>query len=83
MIALNLGCATPRQTPKDCRGRAEAEYRRCLHPVYVNQGQSVEPVRSDQSQACQQAYQQAIDACGGGGPVAPVPEIQTSTASGS
>lgn len=81
VIAVISGCATPRTTPRDCRGRAQAEYRRCLHPIYRAQGAAVEPTRSDQSQACQQSYQQAIDACGGGGPKAPVPVIGTSTTS--
>lgn len=79
VIAVIAGCATPRSTPEDCRGRAEAEYRRCLHPVYVPAGEVAQPTRSDQSQACREAYQQAIRACGGGGPEAPVPEIGTST----
>ena len=80
LASTALACATPRQTPKDCRARAEAEYRRCINPQFRQSGAPVEPVRSDASQACSQSYQQALDACRG--PVeAPVPEIKTSTSS--
>lgn len=73
-------CATPPRTPKDCRGRAEAQYQLCLRP-YRPADQPLEPTRSDEAQACQRSYQQALAACGGGEPRAPVPRIGTSTVS--
>jgi len=75
-FVLALGaCATVGSGPKNCRQRAQSEYRRCVNPTWKQPDQPVQPTRSQESQACQASYQQAIDACGGGEPQAPIPDL--------
>lgn len=74
------GCATPR-SPEGCRETARQAYRRCVNPTFRNTGGAVEQTRSDEAQACQAAYQQALTRCDGP-PEIPVPEIGTSTSAG-
>ena len=78
MAATLAGCLTSKQTPAGCRARADAEYRRCLNPQWISEGEPVEPVRSDRSQACRVAHQQALDRCLED-PEVPTPQIRTST----
>ncbi len=55
------GCAHTRQS---CVERAEEQYRRCLNPyVVINQGTDPNPVRGEESQACREAYEQALSRC--------------------
>ncbi len=83
-FVLALGaCATVGSSPKDCRERAQREYRRCVNPTWKQPDQPVQPTRSQESQACQASYQQALDACGGGGPKAPIPDLTVTSSTAS
>lgn len=64
-LLLASACATsrPPTTRSECEAQADAEYRRCQNPQFPQPGTPAEVTDSHGSQACRDAYQQAVMRC--------------------
>jgi hypothetical protein len=80
-VALLLtGCASAdRGSSKErCEKDARARYLQCMNPTFIPEGEPMPVPKSEESQSCHIAYQQALSTCDGGAPV-PLFPIGTST----
>ena len=81
LLCFGIACATPSGPKKErCEKDARARYQQCMNPTFIPDGEPLPMPKSEESQSCHVAYQQALSTCRGDEPVPLVPIGTSSTA---
>ena len=86
LLLLAIACAAPKARQFDrssCEQTEQEEYHRCVQPTYFQEGQRLDVPRSDEIQACERAYHQALRRCASyDRPVPPAIDLSRTSSSG-